>query len=337
MYKLKEICKGNCQVTTIYIGGGTPSYIDSKYIKHILNIIQSNCIINNAEITIEVNPGTVTRQKFVDYKELGVNRLSIGLQSCSDSLLKTIGRIHTYEQFLETYKMARDVGFCNINVDLMLGLPKQTIQDLKQSLKEVINLKPEHISVYSLILEESTKLYDLVEKKHIILPDEELERQMYWYAKNTLELNGYKHYEISNFAKEGYESKHNVNCWKQKEYIGVGVNAASYFDRVRYSNVANLDKYISNIKAGDIGKNKVIEEVQNKETEEREFFVLGLRMIDGVSIQEFKKRFGENPVYVFKKQLNDLVKNKLVIIDGDRIILTNRGLDLANQVWMKFI
>jgi oxygen-independent coproporphyrinogen-3 oxidase len=211
-----ELNNKEYNITTIYIGGGTPSFIDSKYIADILNILKEKYDLENTEITIEVNPGTVIEQKLLDYKKTGINRLSIGLQETSNELLKQIGRIHTYEEFLETYNLARNVGFKNINVDLMIGLPNQSIQNIKESLNKVITLNPEHISVYSLILEEGTKLYQKYENKEIKLPDDELERNMYWYVKNILENNGYKHYEISNFSKKGYNSKHNMNCWEQK-------------------------------------------------------------------------------------------------------------------------
>ena len=357
-YRLRGI-EDNYKITTIYIGGGTPSYIDSKYIKEILTLLMNeipnsnvsskqsdklkidndyleNLKLCDVETTIEVNPGTVTEQKLREYKEAGINRLSIGLQSTNNELLKEIGRIHNYEQFIEAYNLARKEGFKNINVDLMLGLPNQTIVDLKESLQKVIKLDPKHISVYSLILEEETKLYSLVNEGKLKLPDEDTERQMYWYVKNTLELNGYKHYEISNFAKTGYESKHNVNCWKQKEYIGVGLGASSYFDGTRYSNIDNLDEYIANVETEEYNKNKKIEEIQKIEDKQKEFMMLGLRMIDGVSIQEFKAKFGQNPVYLFRDELDKLVKDKLLIVEGDKIKLTNRGLDLANQVWMEF-
>ena len=336
-YRCKELMS-NSEITTIYIGGGTPSFIDSKYIKEIVETIKNeNIQAENSEVTIEVNPSTVTERKLLDYKEAEVNRLSIGLQSCSNRLLKEIGRIHTYEQFLETYNMAREVGFNNINVDLMLGLPNQSIDDLKESLNQVIELQPEHISVYSLILEEDTILYEMVQSKKIVLSDDEQERMMYWYVKNTLELHGYKHYEISNYAKPGFESKHNINCWNQQEYIGVGLNASSYMNGVRYSNVANLDEYMQNAEAGCFDNNKIIEEVQNKVTKQKEFMLLGLRMIDGISIQKFKNKYKENPVFLFKNELNKLVNSKLLSIDGDAIKLTNTGINLANQVWMEFV
>ena len=330
------------EVQTIYIGGGTPSLIDAKYIEEILCIFEKRNLLKEAkEITIEVNPGTVTEEKLRNYKNSGVNRLSIGLQSTEDKILKQIGRIHCYDDFLNTYKMAREVGFKNINVDLMIGLPNQKILDVKNSLEKIIKLEPEppnHISVYSLIVEENTPIEKMLESGELELPNEELERNMYWYVKNFLELNGYKHYEISNFAKLGNESKHNLDCWNQKEYVGFGVAAHSYIDDVRYGNIGNVEEYIKNCENGEFGKNKVIDEVENDIfSKEKEFMLIGLRKIDGVSIQDFKNRFGENPIFVFKDELNKLVDENLLIIDFDRIKLTNKGLDLANIVWENFV
>ena len=336
----------NYNITTIYIGGGTPSYIDSKYIVEILaklkQKLQNNeTKFNNIEITIEVNPGTVTEEKLRNYKNSGVNRLSIGLQSTEDKILKQIGRIHCYDDFLNTYKMAREVGFKNINVDLMIGLPNQKILDVKNSLEKIIKLEPEppnHISVYSLIVEENTPIEKMLESGELELPDEELERNMYWYVKNFLELNGYKHYEISNFAKLGNESKHNLDCWNQKEYVGFGVAAHSYIDDVRYGNIGNVEEYIKNCENGEFGKNKVIDEVENDIfSKEKEFMLIGLRKIEGVLIQDFKNKFGENPIFVFKDELKKLVDENLLIVDFDRIKLTNKGLDLANIVWKNFV
>ena len=330
------------EVQTIYIGGGTPSLIDAKYIEEILHIFEKRNLLKEVkEVAIEVNPGTVTEEKLRNYKNSGVNRLSIGLQSTEDKILKQIGRIHCYDDFLNTYKMAREVGFKNINVDLMIGLPNQKILDVKNSLEKIIKLEPEppnHISVYSLIVEENTPIEKMLESGELELPDEELERNMYWYVKNFLELNGYKHYEISNFAKLGNESKHNLDCWNQKEYVGFGVAAHSYIDDVRYGNIGNVEEYIKNCENGEFGKNKVIDEVENDIfSKEKEFMLIGLRKIEGVLIQDFKNKFGENPIFVFKDELKKLVDENLLIVDFDRIKLTNKGLDLANIVWENFV
>lgn len=330
------------EVQTIYIGGGTPSLIDAKYIEEILRIFEKRNLLKEVkEVTIEVNPGTVTEEKLRNYKNSGVNRLSIGLQSTEDKILKQIGRIHCYDDFLNTYKMARKVGFKNINVDVMIGLPNQKILDVKNSLEKIIKLEPEppnHISVYSLIVEENTPIEKMLESGELELPDEELERNMYWYVKNFLELNGYKHYEISNFAKLGNESKHNLDCWNQKEYVGFGVAAHSYIDDVRYGNIGNVEEYIKNCENGEFGKNKVIDEVENDIfSKEKEFMLIGLRKIEGVLIQDFKNKFGENPIFVFKDELKKLVDENLLIVDFDRIKLTNKGLDLANIVWKNFV
>lgn len=332
-----ELQRINSEITTIYIGGGTPSYIDSRYIKEIMQEINKKNVSKNAEITIEVNPGTITMEKLKDYKECGINRLSIGLQSAQDKLLKQIGRIHDFEQFLDTFKMAREAGFKNINVDLMLGIPNQRIKDLKESLDTIIKLQPEHISVYSLIVEDGTPIANKIEKGELELPEEELERNMYWYVKNTLELNNYGHYEISNFAKKGYESKHNMNCWRQKEYIGIGVAAHSYRDVVRYSNTENIGEYIRNIKKENLERNRIIHEIQKEDDTKKEYMILGLRQIDGIKISEFKNKFGNNPIYLFRNELKKLTNENLINIDDDSIKLTDKGIDLANLVWEEFV
>lgn len=324
-------------VKTIYIGGGTPSLIESKYIVQVMEEIKSNFELDeNTEITIEVNPGTVTLEKLEEYNRAGINRLSIGLQSTHEHLLKEIGRIHTYLDFLDTFRFTREAGFENINVDLMIGLPNQTLAEVQDSIEEIVSMEPEHISVYSLILEEGTPLFKKVEEG-LELPDEELERKMYWTVKQILEANGYNHYEISNFAKQGYESKHNLDCWNQKEYIGFGVAAHSYTNGIRYSNIENLEQYIKNYEEVKTEENLVFHEKQDMEAMQKEYMLLGLRKIDGVSIQEFKIKFVANPVFLYHDKLEKLVNEDLVEIDGDQIKLTNKGLDLANIVWEEFV
>lgn len=356
----KEFMK-NYNVTTIYIGGGTPSYIDSKYIVEILKEIEKKLVNNDTkfqdiEITLEVNPGTINEEKVNLYKKAKINRISMGVQSTNDKILKQIGRIHTYNEFLEAYNLVRKIGFDNINIDLMIGLPNQTISDVKESLEKIIELNPNHISVYSLILEEGTVLDKMIEEGKMELLDEELERNMYWYVKNTLENSGYNHYEISNFSKIGKESKHNLNCWEQKEYIGIGTSAHSYINGVRYCNKSSVEKYIENINNKDIDVNEIvklgnsdesflekvenvyeIDEIQSLEDKKREYMLLGLRKLEGVKISSFKEKFVENPIYVYHKELEKLVEEDLIRIDGDRIFLSRRGIDLANLVWKEFV
>lgn len=333
----KDLLKNN-EITTIYIGGGTPSSLKPELIKNVLDKICEVANIKNkekVEITIEVNPGTVTKNNLQLYKNCGINRLSIGLQSTNDKLLNEIGRIHNYEQFLNTYNWAVEAGFCNINVDLMLGLPTQTISDLKESLEKIVNLKPapKHVSVYSLIIEEGTEIENKISEGELQLPEEADERNQYKYTKNYLELNGYKHYEISNFAKSGYESKHNINCWEQKQYVGFGIAAHSYIEGCRYSNTCDLEEYL-NKESKDI---KTIHEKQTLDDMKKEYMLLGLRKIDGVSISKFKEKFGENPTYLFRNELQKLVEEDLLVVDLDNIKLTNKGLDFANLVWEEFV
>lgn len=322
----------NRLIDTIYIGGGTPSYINAQKIEEIIQTLKENFHIASVyEMTIEINPGTINKEKLEKYKKCGINRLSIGLQSTNNEVLRKVGRIHTYEQFLETYDLARKLKFTNINIDLMLGLPSQTEEILQGSLKEIIALKPEHISMYSLIVEEGTYLFKKVEEKQITLPEEEMERTMYWMVKNMLEDNGFIHYEISNFARQQYESKHNLHCWEQKEYLGFGLGAHSYYEEVRYSNPESFEHYLSN------DRKYIIHEKQNKEMKEKEYMMLGLRKLEGVKISAFKMKFVDNPLYIFQKELNKLVQEELIEIESDQIKLTNKGLDYANLVWEEFV
>lgn len=348
-YEIKEVGQGNrldyenklddlVLVKTIYIGGGTPSFIESKYIIEILKTIKENFVVDeDAEITMEMNPGTVDENKLKDYYNCGINRLSIGLQETNNALLKEIGRIHTYEDFENTYSLARNVGFKNINVDLMLGLPNQNILDLENSINKILDLDPEHISVYSLILEENTVLKNKVDQGILTLPEDEMERKMYYTVKNMLENNGYIHYEISNFAKKGFESKHNLDCWNQKEYMGFGAAAHSYTNNFRFSNIENIEEYINNFKNNKEEDNLIFHEKQNRESKMKEYMMLGLRKIEGVNIQQFKNKFVENPIFIFRKEIEKLVNEELLEVDGNFIKLTKKGLDLANLVWEEFV
>lgn len=326
------------KVTTIYIGGGTPSLIPENYIVKIINTVKSRFKIEeSAEITIEVNPGTVTEKKLVAYKNVGINRISIGLQSAEDRILKLIGRIHNYQTFLSTYNLTRNIGFENINVDLMLAIPTQTKEELLNTLNKVIELKPNHISLYSLIVEENTEIKKALEVGKLEYVDEKVEREMYWKTKRILEKNGYFHYEISNFAKRGFESKHNMDCWNQEEYIGFGIAAHSYINNKRFSNISNLEEYIKNINEENFEKNIELHENQTKQDKMKEYMMIGLRKIGGISISEFERRFRISPLFYFRFEIDKLVKENLLEVDLDYIKLTKKGLDFANIVFEEFI
>ena len=339
--ELNKFSKNNIEqfeINTIYIGGGTPSFIDSKYISKILKKIKEYFTVKkDCEITIEVNPDSVSLEKLIEYKNSGINRISIGLQSTKNKLLKEIGRVHNFEQFKQAYNNIKIAGFKNINIDLMIALPNQTLEDVEESLTEIMSLNPSHISVYSLILEDETKSFKEVKKGNLKLPDDELERKMYWNVKKSLEKNGFMQYEISNFSKPEKESKHNLNCWNQDEYLGIGVSAHSFFNNIRFSNTINLNDYIKNIQNDKYTKNQTIHEILSLDERKKEFMILGLRKIKGIEIKKFKEKFGENPIYIFRNQINKLVNENLIEIDGDFIRLTNKGLDLANIVWEEFI
>lgn len=338
--EIEEYAKQNKDVLikTIYIGGGTPSYIKEKYIKEIIETIRSNFeIIPNAEITIEINPGTVNRRKLNTYYKAGINRLSIGLQSTNDKLLKQLGRVHDFEDFLETLRLANTIGFSNISADCMIGLPNQTIYDVEETLNVLINLRLTHISVYSLIVEPNTPLEKKRNSGELKLPDEEIERYMYWFAKRKLEENGYLHYEISNFAKPLFRSKHNMDCWNQKEYKGFGVSASSYENEIRYTNISSIEKYVENVQNGQFKKNYIVEEKQDRETMMKEYMLLGLRKITGVSINQFRKKFGTIPIFKYNKEITKLTNEGLIESNGINIRLTKKGLDLANLVWEEFV
>ena len=325
-------------VKTIYIGGGTPSYIKPSYIKEILIEIRKNFNLSeDAEISMELNPGTTNKKNLSDYFKMGINRLSIGLQSSNDEVLKILGRIHTFKEFKEVIENAKNVGFTNINVDTMIGLPSQTIYDIEDTLDTLIKLEIPHISVYSLIVEPDTKLEKMVAKKEVILPDDEMERYMYWFSKRKLEDNGYWHYEISNFAKIGYKCIHNADCWNQEEYLGFGIASASYENGLRYVNTSNLENYIKNIKNNESFKNVKIEEKQTKKMMMNEFMLLGLRKLNGVSIRNFEIKFAKNPLEVYSKQIEKLIQEDLIKVNDLTIRLSKKGIDLANIVWEEFV
>ncbi|MGE5474483.1 MAG: radical SAM family heme chaperone HemW [Ignavibacteriales bacterium] len=335
--------KGKCIAGSIFIGGGTPSLLDGKHIEQVLKQIRNYYYIEDGcEITIESNPGTLTETNLKAYIKSGINRLSIGLQACQDKHLKTLGRIHDYQMFEESYLLARKTGFKNINIDLIFGVPGLNLKEWKETLEKVINLKPEHLSCYSLKIEAKTlfnKIYNqsegLENKKYPNLPSEKQEREMYYTAIQYLKQNGYKHYEISNFSLEGYECRHNIVYWKCREYLGFGAGAHSYYKGKRYRNYLNIEKYISSL-----GRNKLpTTDVKKINSDESigEYIILGLRLIDGININEFKQRFNLDFEEIYKAQINKLIKGKLLQKMQQNYCLTQRGLDLANQVMLEFI
>lgn len=332
------------QVSSIFVGGGTPSLLDVSQISKIFMAIQDTfSVADDAEITIECNPGAVDAGRIRRYRELGINRVSIGLQSTLNYELKSIGRIHTYTQFLDTYYLFRNEGFENINIDLMSALPNQGIDSYEESLERVIRLKPEHISAYSLILEEGTPLKDRIEKeleKGIrTLPTEEDERQMYELTEKMLQSAGYVHYEISNYAKPGKECRHNIGYWERVPYLGLGLGASSLIEETRFKRPENLKEYINILSADPVDQKKLQTEVQklSKRNQMEEFMFLGLRMIEGVSRKEFEENFGHTLEDVYGRVIRDLSSKGLIDVTRKGIRLTKRGVDVSNYVMSEFL
>ena len=329
------------RVYTIYFGGGTPSIIKAYYIKEILEEIRLGFRLYKddfyPEITIECNPKTVDMEKLLMYKEAGINRISLGLQSANNDELKLLGRIHTFEDFLDSYDMVRKSGFTNVNIDLMSAIPNQKISIYERSLDELIKLNPEHISSYSLIIEEGTPFYKkYAEKAPFVkdLPSEDEDRAMYELTLTRLAKAGYKRYEISNYAKDGYFSRHNTSYWERVPYLGFGVGASSLFEGERYDNVANLKEYIKNAGISDVRQN--ITKLSLKD-EMSEFMFLGLRLIDGISKQAFTKKFTFTVEEIFGDVVKKHINNELLIDYGDFLKLSDRGLDISNYVLSDFL
>ena len=321
-------------VDTIFIGGGTPTSVPYEELVKVLDIVKrSYCLETDCEISMECNPGTVTKEALFAYRAAGVNRLSIGLQSTDNELLKTLGRVHTYEQFLETLSFAREAGFENINVDIMSALPNQTLEQYVDTLEKVLFLSIEHISAYSLIVEEGTPFYELYEQDRLPLPGEDEERQMYYKTRELLEQAGYFRYEISNYAKKGYECKHNIKYWTRKPYIGLGLGASSFFENTRYKNVENLTEYLS----GEAYMEKQEEEKLSRQEAMEEFMFLGLRMTEGISKVDFEKCFQTSVEEIYGQVLSTLTQEKLLIEEGNRLFLTQYGVDVSNRVFAEFL
>ena len=322
-------------IDTIFIGGGTPSVLPPSYIAQIMEALGKYNISKTAEITIESNPNSLPPDKLAVYKQSGINRLSIGLQAMQTGLLKRLGRLHSASEFIECYENALRVGFENISTDLMFAIPEQDLDDWEQSLKALIELKLKHISCYSLIIEEGTPFSDDYDKGRLCPIDDETDRQMYYLAVDMLGANGYKQYEISNFALPAFESNHNIAYWKRADYIGFGLSAHSLFDNKRFENTACLDEYIKH--SGNSAKiRQNINQLSQKDQIE-EFMFLGLRMTDGISRKEFAKQFGVDLEKVYGDILKAQANSGLLLLDGNMVKLTKKGVDLSNAVFSEFL
>lgn len=319
-------------VSSIFIGGGTPSLLKEDLLGSILNEIYKKFNLEpGAEISIEVNPGTVSSKKLEAYRRMGINRLSIGLQSTDDRELKTLGRLHNYVQFLETYQAAGNAGFDNINIDLMSALPDQTYEGWVANLRRTAELSPAHISAYSLIIEEGTPFA----MRELNLPDEETEYRMYEDTAAILEEYGYEQYEISNYAKKGRRCRHNVGYWTRCDYLGLGLGAASLWGKKRFSNTADMEEYLRN--SAFPGRIRLMEPVLSREDEMAEFMFLGLRMTEGVSEAAFRQGFGVEMREIYGEVLKKYTGMELLEEKDGRIFLTRKGIHVSNSVMSDFL
>ena len=331
----------NRTVTSVFFGGGTPSILKAGAISNLMDQIRTGfAVSDDAEITIECNPGTLTREKLAIYKGCGINRLSMGVQSADNAVLKMLGRIHTYEAFLESFELARKAGFKNINLDIISGLPLQKEGDYEKSLKKLLRLRPEHLSVYSLLIEEGTEFYRLYGEdakirenggKPQFLPEEEAERRMVHRTAALLAESGYQQYEISNFARKGRESRHNLGYWRRSDYLGLGLGAASLVDNHRFHNTRALDDYLK------YEFYPQEEEVIDKKGQLEETMFLGLREIRGVEKAEFYRRFGVSMRNVYGKVIDEMSADGLLMETEQNVCLSTRGLDVANYVMAAFL
>ena len=347
--KEQSIFYGDHRVVSIFFGGGTPSLLPARETGRILQRVRDGfSVAEDAEITMECNPGTVTAEKLDNYITSGINRLSIGLQSADDEELARIGRIHDYGSFLETYRLAREASFRNINIDLMAGLPGQDLASYRKTLERVAALSPEHISAYSLILEEGTSLY--VNQKSYTFPDEDEEREMYELTGRFLGEAGFHRYEISNYAKEGYECRHNKVYWRRGDYVGFGLGASSMVQNVRWKNPDSQADYAACVEKlktegkDDVPFVKMLRrtghfEVQplTRQEQMEEFMFLGLRLAEGVDVEEFQSLFGKSMEEVYGEPIAAFEAQGLLRRKGRMLALTPRGIDVSNVVFAAFL
>lgn len=327
------------EVSTVFFGGGTPSLLSSEQMEMIMGAIKHIFLLQeNAEITMEANPGTVTEERLKAYKKAEINRLSFGLQSAKNEELTILGRIHTFEEFLESYEIARKAGFSNINVDLISAIPKQTLESWEETLTTIIELEPEHISAYSLIVEEGTpfaELYGEDGKWEEMLPDEEEERNMYRKTEEMLQRAGYHRYEISNYAKRGYECRHNLGYWDRTEYLGLGLGASSFLNQTRFHNTEDMERYLKNAKEHE----NIHEEIEHLKVQEQmeEFIFLGLRKMKGIAETEFAEAFGTDIWECYGKNIRRVIQNGLLEQENGYLRLTKKGIDVSNYVFAEIL
>ena len=323
-------------IDTIFIGGGTPTVLSERLLSEICESVFNNFSVNkNAEFTCEANPGTVDGRKLTEMNKMGINRLSFGVQAWQNGILESLGRIHNHEAVVKNIYEAREAGFKNINCDVMFSLPKQTMEDWLETLEKITSFNIEHISAYSLIVEDGTPFKKMYDEGKLSLPDEETDRQMYHIANEFLADKGFMRYEISNFAKKGYESRHNITYWDTREYIGAGLGSHSYIDGKRFHNTYEMDKYIAYGGSSENIKEDI--EVLSEDVKMEEFMFMGLRMARGIEKEEFKRRFNVSLESVYKNEIEELKGQMLLEEKNGFLFLTDQGIDISNYVFEKFI
>lgn len=323
------------KISTVFVGGGTPSVLEPEQIRSLFSCLRESFLLEaDAEISMEANPGTLNREKLSACREAGINRLSLGLQSADDGLLQTLGRIHTWEQFLYNYQDARQAGFRNINIDLMSSLPGQSLENYVKTLETVTALEPEHISSYSLILEEGTPFFASEEIRRQ-LPDENTDREMYEKTKEILHEKGYERYEISNYAKPGFACRHNLGYWDEVPYLGLGLGASSYYKNARFSNETDIRTYMENPFVPFLGRNDY--ECCDEKSRMEDYMIFGLRKMAGVSLSRFEKEFGTAAEEIYGGVIGRYVGMGFLVLEGDRLRLTDAGIDVSNRIFEDFL
>jgi len=330
IYLRKKVLK-NKLIKTIYFGGGTPSIVESKLIAQVIDVVKTNFNISpKAEISIEVNPESARLQKLIGYRNFGINRISIGLQAWQNKHLSFLGRIHSRKDFINCFKNAKKAGFKNINIDMIFGFPKLSIQEFIIGLENIIKLNPQHISCYSLQIDNNSRFAKMIRKQKLEIPNDKIDRKMYRKAIKILKQNNFSQYEISNFCKKNFECKYNLNFWKGEEYLGFGAGAFSYFNDQRFNNIANVKKYIELINEDNLPIENT--EKLSKKDQILEFIILRTRLIEGIDFEEFKKLFNLDFNNYFVKEILILKEEELIKINRNKMKLTQKGANFLNRI-----